>query len=178
MKITSIKSDLDEFERLFLSLGDKTRLRLLSMMAEGPVSVGFLAEELGESQPKVSRHLAYLRNAGVVSTRRDGKWIYYGIQSSDDEAVNLVMSLVVKTLSGSELAHPQISLPIPKPDAMNDTVGAADPLSNLADETIPANDEEVSAREQVFEDEYDDAEYQEEISEQPNAASELEVFLL
>ena len=55
------------------------------------VSVGFLADSLGESQPKISRHLAYLRTAGLVSTRRDGKWIYYGMQVPADEVVGNAM---------------------------------------------------------------------------------------
>ena len=72
-------TDYEQLENLFLALSDKTRLRLLTLMADGEVAVGYLAESLGESQPKISRHLAYLRNAGLVTTRRDGKWIYYGI---------------------------------------------------------------------------------------------------
>ena len=75
---------LTELENLFLALSDKTRLRLLALMADGEVPVGFLADKLGESQPKTSRHLAYLRNAGLVSARRDGKWIYYNIQRPAD----------------------------------------------------------------------------------------------
>lgn len=60
-------------------------------MAKGEVSVGYLAETLGESQPKISRHLAYLRNAGLVSTRREGKWVYYGIElPSDATAANVL----------------------------------------------------------------------------------------
>lgn len=71
---------LTNISELFLALSDKTRLRLIGLMANGPVAVGFLADSIGESQPKVSRHLAYLRNAGLVSTRREGKNIYYGIE--------------------------------------------------------------------------------------------------
>lgn len=100
MTKTLVKSNLDEYERLFLSLGDKTRLKLLSLMANEPVSVGFLVDELGESQPKVSRHLAYLRNSGVVNTKRDGKWIYYGIQPSDDPDINRVVKFIIDTLLG------------------------------------------------------------------------------
>jgi ArsR family transcriptional regulator len=100
MSNTPIKSNLAELERLFLSLGDKTRLKLLSLMANEPVPVGFLVDELGESQPKVSRHLAYLRNAGVVNTERDGKWIYYGIQHSDDPDIEGIIRFVIQTLTG------------------------------------------------------------------------------
>ncbi len=70
---------LVEMETLFTALADKTRLRLLNLMREGEVCVCFFVEVLGESQPKISRHLAFLRNAGIVETRRDGKWIHYKI---------------------------------------------------------------------------------------------------
>src|SRR5262245_36490672 len=70
---------LAKLEEFFLALSDGTRLRLLSLMQNGEVSVGYLSEKLDQSQPKISRHLAYLRSAGLVETRRDGKWIYYHI---------------------------------------------------------------------------------------------------
>lgn len=105
MNKTAIKPNLAEFERLFLSLGDKTRLKLLTLMADEPVSVGFLVDELGESQPKVSRHLAYLRNSGVVSTRREGKCIFYGIQHSDDPDIDRVMKFVIGTMKGGTPAE-------------------------------------------------------------------------
>lgn len=73
------KKILTEMEILFTALADKTRLRLLNLMREGEVCVCFFVEVLGESQPKISRHLAFLRNAGLVETRRDGKWIHYKI---------------------------------------------------------------------------------------------------
>ncbi len=60
-------------------------------MAGGEVSVGYLADALKESQPKISRHLAYLRTAGIVSTRRDGKWIYYGIEKDLDNVLSRVI---------------------------------------------------------------------------------------
>ena len=76
-------------ETMFLALSDKTRLRLLTLMAGGEVSVGYLAEQLSDSQPKISRHLAYLRGAGLVSTRRDGKWIYYNETSGESRRVSI-----------------------------------------------------------------------------------------
>ena len=93
-----IESDFRKLEKLFLALGDKTRLRLLALMAHGEVPVGVLAERLGESQPKVSRHLAYLRNAGVVYTRRDGKWIFYGISYPKDELQRQMLETVVRSI--------------------------------------------------------------------------------
>jgi DNA-binding transcriptional ArsR family regulator len=93
------ESTLAELENLFLALSDKTRLRLLALMADGEVPVGFLADRLGESQPKTSRHLAYLRNAGLVSSRRDGKWIYYNIAQPVDPAVSRILSVTIQSMA-------------------------------------------------------------------------------
>jgi ArsR family transcriptional regulator len=64
---------------LFAALSDPTRLRLLNLMDGREVCVCYFVEILGQSQPKVSRHLAYLRRAGVVAARREGKWMHYKI---------------------------------------------------------------------------------------------------
>ena len=74
------ENHLAEMENLFLALADKTRLRLLNLMREDEVCVCYFTEVTGESQPKISRHLAYLRNAGIVSARREGKWMNYKIE--------------------------------------------------------------------------------------------------
>lgn len=71
------RNDLTTLEAAFKALGDATRLRIAHLLGEGEVSVCHVHEALGLSQPKVSRHLAYLRRVGLVSTRRDGRWIYY-----------------------------------------------------------------------------------------------------
>ena len=65
--------------RFFQALGDNTRLRLLNLMGEQELCVCYFVEILDHPQPKISRHLAYLRNAGIVSARRDGKWMHYRI---------------------------------------------------------------------------------------------------
>jgi ArsR family transcriptional regulator len=66
-------------ERFFQALGDNTRLRLLNLMGEQEVCVCYFVEILSSPQPKISRHLAYLRSAGIVSARREGKWMHYRI---------------------------------------------------------------------------------------------------
>jgi ArsR family transcriptional regulator len=66
-----------EIERFFQALGDRTRLRLLNLMGEQEICVCYFVEVLGEPQPKISRHLAYLRRAGLVAARREGKWMHY-----------------------------------------------------------------------------------------------------
>lgn len=69
---------------LFAALADRTRLRLLNLMNGREVCVCYFVEILRQSQPKVSRHLAYLRRAGVVKARREGKWMHYRIQRPAD----------------------------------------------------------------------------------------------
>jgi ArsR family transcriptional regulator len=64
---------------LFAALSDRTRLRLLNLMRGREVCVCYFVEILGQSQPKISRHLAYLRRAGIVAARREGKWMHYRI---------------------------------------------------------------------------------------------------
>jgi ArsR family transcriptional regulator, arsenate/arsenite/antimonite-responsive transcriptional repressor len=66
-------------ERFFQALGDNTRLRLLNLMRDQEVCVCYFVEILRGPQPKISRHLAYLRSAGIVSARREGKWMHYRI---------------------------------------------------------------------------------------------------
>jgi ArsR family transcriptional regulator len=69
---------------LFKALADRTRLRLINLIGEDEVCVCFFVEVLKINQPKISRHLAYLRRAGVVSARREGKWIHYRIVTPPD----------------------------------------------------------------------------------------------
>lgn len=67
-------------ENFFPALADPTRLRcLLLLAAESELCVCELMHALDVSQPKISRHLAMLREAGVVSDRREGLWIHYRI---------------------------------------------------------------------------------------------------
>ena len=73
------KTETFELETFFLALADRTRLRLLNLMGDDEICVCFLVEALHEPQSKISRHLAYLRRAGVVIARRDGKWIHYRV---------------------------------------------------------------------------------------------------
>lgn len=72
-------------ELLFKALADRTRLRLLNLIGDDEICVCFFVEVLGTNQPKISRHLAYLRKAGVVSARREGKWIHYRVVEPPDE---------------------------------------------------------------------------------------------
>ncbi|HEV2883814.1 MAG TPA: metalloregulator ArsR/SmtB family transcription factor [Pyrinomonadaceae bacterium] len=77
-------------ELLFKALADRTRLRLINLMGDDEVCVCFFVEALKINQPKISRHLAYLKRAEVVSSRREGKWIHYRIvDPPDPHAANI-----------------------------------------------------------------------------------------
>ncbi len=73
------KTSSFNMERFFQALGDNTRLRLLNLMRDQEICVCYFVEILEQGQPKISRHLAYLRNAGIVEARREGKWMHYRI---------------------------------------------------------------------------------------------------
>lgn len=83
----SEKSDEKPFnmELFFAALADNTRLRLLNLIGDTEVCVCFFVEVIGTNQPKISRHLAYLRKAGIVAARRDGIWAHYRIVEPKSE---------------------------------------------------------------------------------------------
>ncbi len=74
-----MKASLGTTPDLFRAFADPTRLRILNLLLEREVCVCDLCTVLGEIQPKVSRHLAYLRRADLVTVRQQGKWKYYAI---------------------------------------------------------------------------------------------------
>ena len=78
-------------ERFFQALGDNTRLRLLNLIGDQEVCVCYFVEILGGPQPKISRHLAYLRSAGIVQARREGKWMHYRIVMPPHVGATLVL---------------------------------------------------------------------------------------
>ncbi len=69
---------------LFRAFADRTRLRILHLLRGGEVCVCDLQRVLGVPQPKVSRHLAYLRRAGLVRARKQGLWSYYTLAPARD----------------------------------------------------------------------------------------------
>ncbi len=77
------KQRLEQMASLMKACADQTRLRLLNLMAtEGEICVCHLVDVLETNQPKVSRHLAYLKRAGLVSDRKDSLWVYYRLSES------------------------------------------------------------------------------------------------
>lgn len=90
---------LTYMEKFYLALGDKTRLRIIKLIGSGEVCVGDFAQALGESQPKISRHLAYLKNAGIVNVRRDGKWMFYSLATPPEPGGRIVLDSALSWLS-------------------------------------------------------------------------------
>jgi ArsR family transcriptional regulator len=91
-----------DMEALFSALADRTRLRLLNLIRNDEVCVCFFVEVLKTNQPKISRHLAYLRRAGVVSARREGKWMHYRISEPPAPHAARVMREVMEWLAQDE----------------------------------------------------------------------------
>jgi ArsR family transcriptional regulator len=85
-------------ELLFRALADPTRLRLLNLMADQEICVCYFVEVLGLSQPKISRHLAYLRKAGIAAARREGKWMHYRLLVPSNGHARAVLQATLKAL--------------------------------------------------------------------------------
>ncbi|HJT25979.1 MAG TPA: metalloregulator ArsR/SmtB family transcription factor [Pyrinomonadaceae bacterium] len=76
----------------FRALADSTRLRIINLIGDQEVCVCFFVEILKTNQPKISRHLAYLRRAGIVTARREGIWMHYRIATPQDENAAKVLT--------------------------------------------------------------------------------------
>ncbi len=85
-------------ELLFRALADGTRLRLLNLIAEREICVCYFVEILRASQPKISRHLAYLRKAGIAAARREGRWMHYRLTIPNDEVAARILRETLKHL--------------------------------------------------------------------------------
>jgi ArsR family transcriptional regulator len=83
--------------QLFAALADPTRLRLLNLMNGREVCVCYFVEILKQGQPKISRHLAYLRRAGIVEARREGKWMHYRIERPADTRAGSILDATLKS---------------------------------------------------------------------------------
>ena len=85
-------------DALFRALADITRLRLLNLIADREICVCYFVEILRISQPKISRHLAYLRRAGIIEARREGKWMHYRLTMPKDPAAASILRETLKHL--------------------------------------------------------------------------------
>jgi len=94
-----------EMETLFKALADATRLRILGLLLTGEVCVCDIHESLKIPQSKASRHLAYLRRARLVDTRRDGLWIHYRLGRLADPVLAAIVDAVRHALAHTEIVR-------------------------------------------------------------------------
>jgi len=90
---------MDAVEETYKALADRTRLRILALLMDGEVCVCDIHDTLRLPQPTASRHLAYLRRAGLVEARRDGTWMHYRLADLDP-----VVREIVQT-AGHAMSH-------------------------------------------------------------------------
>jgi ArsR family transcriptional regulator len=96
---------LVEMESLFKALADATRLRILGLLLAGEVCVCDIHESLKIPQSKASRHLAYLRRAGLVETRREGLWVHYRLGTFADPVLGAIGDAVRHALTHIDSVH-------------------------------------------------------------------------
>lgn len=96
--------DLEALTRVYAALADPTRLRILSLLGDGEICVCHLHASLGVPQPTASRHLAYLRKAGLVEARRDGIWMHYKMAALDNPVVAAVVKAALHALTHADIS--------------------------------------------------------------------------
>jgi ArsR family transcriptional regulator len=87
---------LGEMNTALRALADPIRLRILALLRNGEVCVCHIHEALNIPQPTASRHLAYLRRAGLVDTRRDGPWMHYSVATMSDHSLRTIVETVTQ----------------------------------------------------------------------------------
>ncbi len=82
--------------RVFKALGDETRLRILHLLRQGELCVCDIMSVLGIPQSRASRHLAELRATGLVTDRREGRWMYYTLASTPGTLQRCLLDCLLK----------------------------------------------------------------------------------
>ena len=96
---------LSRLETYFKALADTTRLRILGLLLTGEVCVCHIHESLKITQPNASRHLAYLRRAGLVQARRDGLWMHYSLAELPDPVLQAISETLRHALVHVDAVH-------------------------------------------------------------------------
>lgn len=91
---TAADTQMTQVQTALRALSDPIRLRMLALLTGGEVCVCHIHDALRVPQPTASRHLAYLRRAGLVQTRRDGVWIYYSLAPVGDQILQTLVGTV------------------------------------------------------------------------------------
>jgi ArsR family transcriptional regulator len=95
-------TDRSRTARLFHALSDETRLQILDLLRAGEHCVCDLSSAIGAQQSRLSFHLRTLKEAGLVTDRRQGRWIYYGLRADAlEEMGEALRDFQVVTVTGS-----------------------------------------------------------------------------
>jgi ArsR family transcriptional regulator, arsenate/arsenite/antimonite-responsive transcriptional repressor len=89
-------------DQIFRALADPTRLRLINLMSEQEICVCYFIQVIEAPQPKISRHLAYLRRAGIVAARRDGKWMHYRLTMPQNSHASSILKRTIAALKSDK----------------------------------------------------------------------------
>ena len=84
--------DVKPLVQVFRALADETRVRIVALLTHGELCVCHIEKALAISQPNASRHLSILRLSGLVESRRDGTWVYYGLVRQTDEIAERIIA--------------------------------------------------------------------------------------
>lgn len=95
---------LERLTSVYAALSDPTRLRMLALIGGAEICVCHIHESLGVPQPTASRHLAFLRRAGLVEARRAGIWMHYSLAKFDDPVIATVVKSALHALTHTEAA--------------------------------------------------------------------------
>lgn len=87
-----------EISEFFKVMSDETRLRILVLLSKKEMCVCEICDVLNESQPKVSRHLAKLRDANLVRDERQGQWVFYYVNLNDGTALD-ILNIIVRNIN-------------------------------------------------------------------------------
>jgi ArsR family transcriptional regulator len=90
----AMNKQLLTLEHVLKALADRTRLRIVGLLAAGEICVCHIHESLGIPQPTASRHLAYLRKTGLVQGRKQGLWVHYRLAHLEDPVMQTVLDSV------------------------------------------------------------------------------------
>ena len=118
-------------DHLFRALADRTRLRLLNLIADREICVCYFVDILKISQPKISRHLAYLRRAGIVAARRQGRWMHYRLVEPRDPVASAILKETVahlRQLPEMERELAKLAMSCCNPDSSMRPVPSSQPL--------------------------------------------------
>ena len=102
---SAIDAELDEWAGMFRLLGDKTRLHLVSLLRERELCVCELVDVLQTSQPNISQHLRKLKDAGWISERKQGQWVYYSLNIENQPHLGAILRLWPKVSVNPGLAR-------------------------------------------------------------------------